>query len=110
MEEQWKVTAENLESFIEEQKDIAKNRLLILNNPGNPSGTVYTANELKELSEVCRKLNITVLSDEIYGLLNFKGQHEICLLSFLDEKECSFYTHLFFCTEMRCLFISSSAI
>ena len=84
MEEQWKVTAENLESFIEEQKDIAKNRLLILNNPGNPSGMVYTANELKELSEVCRKLNITVLSDEIYGLLNFKGQHE-CMAKYYPE-------------------------
>ena len=84
MEGQWKVTAENLESFIEEQKDIAKNRLLILNNPGNPSGMVYTANELKELSEVCRKLNITVLSDEIYGLLNFKGQHE-CMAKWYPE-------------------------
>ena len=84
MEGQWKVTAENLESFIEKQKDIAKNRLLILNNPGNPSGMVYTANELKELSEVCRKLNITVLSDEIYGLLNFKGQHE-CMAKWYPE-------------------------
>ena len=75
MEGQWKVTAEMLESFINEHSaDIAKNRLLILNNPGNPSGTVYTSEELKKLSDVCRKLNVIVLSDEIYGLLNFKGQ------------------------------------
>ena len=31
---------------------------------------------------------------------------KICLLWLLNEKECSFYTHLFCCTEMRCLFIS----
>ena len=38
-------------------------------------------------------------------------QHfSICLLWFLPEKECSFYTHLFCCTEMRWLFISSTAI
>jgi len=76
MKGKWKVSAEMLESFINENKDISKNRLLILNNPGNPSGMAYTSEELKKLTEVCRKLNIIVLSDEIYGLLNFKGQHE----------------------------------
>ena len=85
MEGQWKVTAEMLESFINEHSnDIAENRLLILNNPGNPSGTVYTSEELKKLSEVCRKLNVIVLSDEIYGLLNFKGQHE-CMAKYYPE-------------------------
>ena len=34
----------------------------------------------------------------------------VCLLWFLQEKKCSFYTYLFCCTEMRWLFISSSAI
>jgi len=76
MEDQWKVSSEMLESFINEHSDIAENRLLILNNPGNPSGMVYTSKELKELTEVFRKLNVVVLSDEIYGLLNFKNEHE----------------------------------
>jgi len=76
MKDQWKLSPEILESFINEHKDIAENRLLIFNNPGNPTGVVYTAEELKKLTQVCRKLNIIVLSDEIYGLLNFKNQHE----------------------------------
>jgi len=76
MEDQWKVSAKMLTSFINEHTDISKNRLLILNNPGNPSGMVYTREELETLTEVCRKLNVIVLSDEIYGLLKFEGQHE----------------------------------
>ena len=39
----------------------------------------------------------------------FQHHFKICLLWFLPEKECSFYTHLFWCTEMRWLFISSTA-
>ena len=44
----------------------------------------------------------------IHGLV--ENPFKICLLLFLNEKECSFYTHLFCCTKMRWLFISSTAI
>ena len=40
----------------------------------------------------------------------FQLHFKICLLWFLLEKLCSFYTHLFCCTEMRWLFISSTTI
>ena len=40
----------------------------------------------------------------------FQYHFKICLLWFLHEKECSFYTHLFCCTEMGWLSISSTAI
>jgi hypothetical protein len=40
----------------------------------------------------------------------FQHRFKICLLWLLHEKECSFYTYLFYCTEMRWLFISSRAI
>ena len=40
----------------------------------------------------------------------FQHRFKICLSWFLHEKECSFYTHLFCCTEMRWLFISSTAV
>ena len=40
----------------------------------------------------------------------FQHHSKICLLWFLHQKECSFYTHLFCCTEMRLMFISSTAI
>ena len=84
METQWKVTPQALSELVDLNPDMSSYKLLILNNPGNPSGTVYTSEELKKLSEVCCKLNVTVLSDEIYGLLNFKGQHE-CMAKYYPE-------------------------
>ena len=51
------------ESLIENN---GSNSLLILNNPTNPTGSVYSENELHNLVKICRKYNITVFSDEIY--------------------------------------------
>jgi len=49
-------------------------KLLILNNPSNPTGSVYTQDELKGLAEVCKKQEIIVISDEIYALTSFSEQ------------------------------------
>jgi aspartate aminotransferase len=53
----------------------AKPRLLILCTPGNPDGLCYTREELEALAVVCRKHNIIVLSDEIYGPLHHTNGH-----------------------------------
>lgn len=50
-------------------------KLLILNSPGNPSGTCYTNEQLAALSVVCRRRSIIVLSDEIYARLTFNREH-----------------------------------
>ena len=44
-----------------------RQKILILNNPHNPSGLLYTKSELEEITNVCRELNISVISDEIYA-------------------------------------------
>jgi aspartate aminotransferase len=44
-----------------------RQKILILNNPHNPTGLLYTKSELEEITKVCRELNITVISDEIYA-------------------------------------------
>ena len=46
-------------------------KILILNNPSNPTGSVHTPDELRALAEVCRKHGVIVISDEIYALINF---------------------------------------
>ena len=84
MQTHWKVTPQTLTELVDQNPDMSKHKLLILNNPGNPSGTVYTAEELKALSVVCRQKQIIVLSDEIYSLLNFNGNHS-SLLDFYPE-------------------------
>jgi len=44
-------------------------KLLILNNPSNPTGSVHTPEELKDLAEVCRKHGIIVISDDGFAMI-----------------------------------------
>lgn len=62
----FKLTAEQLERAI-----TPRTKLLILNNPGNPTGAVYTRDELMSLAEVCKTKDIYVMSDEMYSKLVF---------------------------------------
>ena len=53
-----------------------KTKLLIINSPNNPSGSVYTEDELVELSKILEKYpNIFILSDEIYEHINYGIPH-----------------------------------
>jgi len=44
-----------------------RQKILVLNNPHNPTGMLYNKLELEEIADVCRELDITVISDEIYA-------------------------------------------
>jgi aspartate aminotransferase len=44
-----------------------RQKILILNNPHNPTGLLYNKLELEEITDVCREQKITVISDEIYA-------------------------------------------
>ncbi len=48
-------------------------KLLILNNPNNPTGAVYTQEEINALAEICRAYQVIVISDEIYAGIDFTG-------------------------------------
>ncbi len=52
-----------------------KAKVLILNYPSNPTGGIYERSRLEEISKVCQKYDIWVISDEIYDVLTFEGQH-----------------------------------
>ncbi len=67
-EKNWFPTAEDIEKVILKNKE--KNYLLFLNSPNNPSGQI--CENLKEISELVKKNNILVLSDEIYSELSFQ--------------------------------------
>jgi len=67
------VTAQRLEAACRDDPDRA--RLLILNYPGNPTGTTCGEQQLREIAEVARRYRILVLADEIYGELDFAGRH-----------------------------------
>ncbi len=48
-----------------------RQKILILNNPHNPTGLLYDKLELEEITDVCREQSITVISDEIYAQTTF---------------------------------------
>lgn len=48
-----------------------KTKLLFLNNPSNPSGTVYSEKELKDIAQICLENNIYIIADEIYEVFCF---------------------------------------
>lgn len=73
-EDDWLLMPQQLDSFCA-QHTSSKPFLLILNYPGNPTGTTYTTEQLQQLAFVAEKHKIVVLSDEIYGELHHEGKH-----------------------------------
>jgi len=72
IDQDFKITASQLEDAI-----TPKTKAVILCSPSNPTGSVYTKPELKELADVLAKYpDIIILSDEIYEHINYMGSHE----------------------------------
>lgn len=68
----FKVTAAQLEAAI-----TPKTKMIMFSSPSNPTGMLYTKEELKAIAEVvARHENVYVMSDEIYEHINFVGKHE----------------------------------
>lgn len=67
-EQHFKITAEQLEAAI-----TPKTKMFMLNSPSNPTGMVYTKEELEALAAVCEKHGIYVLADDIYYKLVYDG-------------------------------------
>ena len=53
-----------------------RTRLIIINSPHNPTGSVLTRADLEVVADVARERNIVVLSDEIYSRILYTGRHE----------------------------------
>ena len=77
----WKLSPTTVEQGL---KGLSGPHLLILTNPGNPSGCAYTRDELEALVKVFRRLKVIVLSDEIYARLEYTGQH-VCMSELYPE-------------------------
>lgn len=78
----FKISAQQLEAAITPHSNV-----FLFSSPCNPSGAVYSKQELEELVNVFRKYpNITIISDEIYEYINFKSGHE-SIAQFEDIKD-----------------------
>jgi aspartate aminotransferase len=72
IENDFKITGAQLEAAI-----TTKTKLMLFSTPCNPTGSVYSKDELKDLANVLQKYpSLIALSDEIYEHINFEGKHE----------------------------------
>ena len=79
-ETKFKITAKQLSDNI-----TPNTRLLILNSPSNPTGMLYSIQELKEIAEVCVRNNLFVVSDEIYEKIIFDTDTYTSIASLGEE-------------------------
>ena len=79
-EQNFKITAEQLEAAITD-----KTKCLMLNNPSNPTGMIYSKDELTAIADVCVKHDLYILADEIYYQLIYDGIEFTSIASLGDE-------------------------
>lgn len=67
-----------------EKKITDKTKAILICNPGNPTGYLYTREELAKLAEIALKHDIVVISDEVYREYVYDGKSQISMLAFLN--------------------------
>ncbi len=82
-EDDWTLTSDALSAAC--ANDSGRTRILVLNSPGNPTGTSYSAERLNALAAIARRHDVLVLWDEIYGPLHH-GPVPASIASFCPER------------------------
>lgn len=67
-----------------------KTKMIILNNPNNPSGKIFTDQDIKALIDLVKDTNIILLSDEVYENLTFDDNQHLSFARFPELKERSY--------------------
>jgi aspartate aminotransferase len=76
LEDGFKMSPEQLRAAV-----TPRSKMLMLNSPSNPTGSVYTRRELEALADVVLEKNLAVISDEIYERLVFGDAQATCFAS-----------------------------
>jgi len=79
-ENEFKMTPEGIK-----EKITPKTKAILLNSPGNPTGTVYTKAELRAIAELMAEHNIVIISDEIYEKLIYGNEEHVSVASFNEK-------------------------
>jgi aspartate aminotransferase len=87
MEADFKISPEQLKAAISD-----KTRLVILNSPSNPTGAIYSRDEMAALVEIALAAGIYIMSDEIYEYLLYDGVQHVSPASFSSEAAASVIT------------------
>lgn len=81
-EDNFKLTAEEIEKAV-----TPKTKLIIMLYPNNPTGAVMRKDDLNKISEVIKKHDLLVLTDEIYSALTYGNETHISIASLPEMKE-----------------------
>jgi len=76
----FKITPQQLRQAISD-----KTKAVIINSPSNPTGVLYSAEELVELGNICLEEDILIVSDEIYEKLVYFGAKHVSIAQLSDE-------------------------
>lgn len=68
-----------------EEKITKKTKAILFCNPSNPTGTVYTREEVAMLVDIAKKYGLFLMSDEVYREYAYDGKTSVSLLSFMQE-------------------------
>ncbi|TKD69812.1 pyridoxal phosphate-dependent aminotransferase [Pseudalkalibacillus hwajinpoensis] len=79
-DQSFKVTVDQLEKAVS-----TRTKAVIINSPSNPTGSIYTPEELKEIGAFCLKHDIIIVSDEIYEKLVYDGTEHTSIAQLSDE-------------------------
>lgn len=72
-----------------------KTRLILINNPNNPAGSILEKEDFEALSQIVKDTNILILSDEVYEHIVFDGNKHLSVSQFPELKKRSFITASF---------------
>lgn len=84
--------------FVVLEKLDTKGGLLILSNPHNPGGRMWTADELRRLAEICKHKNLLVISDEIHADMALWGKSHV---PFASVNEAAASNSITFCAPSK---------
>ena len=79
-DQQYKVSTQQIQAAVTD-----RTRAIILNSPSNPSGMIYSEEELKEIAKVCKEANIWIISDEIYEKLIYGDAKHVSIAETSDD-------------------------
>lgn len=72
-----------------------RTKMIMLNTPHNPTGSILTANDIVELEKLVAEYNILILSDEVYEHLVYDGKEHLSILRYPALRNNSFVTFSF---------------
>jgi aminotransferase len=78
----WDISWEQLEKYL--TSDV---KFLLINTPGNPTGKVFTQEELERIGKLCKERGVLVVTDEIYEYMTYDGRKHVAPGSLIDLKE-----------------------